>query len=135
MAYNAFMDEVKKTNIYNSIRDLLSVYSPPFDADERKNVSGKDSYSLISHGDFVVDGRKRSEMWFAGLIKQKDYVGFYFMPVYSLPEAKEFISPRLLKTLKGKSCFYIKTDDAEMLADIKQALAHGLKLYQKRGWV
>jgi hypothetical protein len=75
-------------------------------------------------------------MFFAGVIKQKGYVGFYFMPVYSDPEAmKRIFSERLLKTLKGKSCFYIKQLDDELAADIKQALAEGFKVYEARGWV
>jgi hypothetical protein len=130
------MNSDDQDRIYNAIRELLKVYVPPFEVQEGKNVSGKDSYSLTKHGDFVVDGRKRDEMWFAGVIKQKSYVGFYFMPIYTEPEAmKKVFSERLLKTLKGKSCFYIKTDDAQMLTDIKHALDEGFKLYKTRGWV
>ncbi len=130
------MDEAKQNDIYNAIRKLISVYSPPFLVEEGKNVSNKDSYALHAVGDFEVEGRNRKEVWFAGVIKQKAYVGFYFMPIYSDPEAMtKVFSPRLIKCLKGKSCFYIKTNDAETMTDIKHALAEGFKLYKKRGWV
>lgn len=130
------MDLNLQTKIYNSIRELLKVYSPPFQVTEGKNASNKDSYTLSLKGDFEIAGRKRNELWFAGIIKQKAYVGFYFMPVYNNPEAmKKLFSPQLLKTLKGKSCFYIKTNDAEIMADIKHALAEGLTFYKKNGWL
>jgi len=37
--------------------------------------------------DLVIAGRKCKEVFFAGLIIQKSYVGFYFMPVYTDAEA------------------------------------------------
>lgn len=123
-------------DIYNTLKKALSAYSPPFIVREGKNVSGKDSYDLYAIGDFIAYGRKRSEVFFASVIMQKAYVGFYFMPIYTEPEAmKNVFSPRLLKCLKGKSCFYIKQLDDELLADIEQALQAGLKLYKQRGWV
>lgn len=130
------MDPTLQASIYAAIRELLSAYAPPFKVREGKNSSNKDNYELWAEGEFEAFGRKRSEMFFAGLIKQKAYVGFYFMPIYNDPEAlTKLVSPRLLKCLRGKSCFYIKQDDVEIMADIKQALAEGFKLYKLRGWV
>jgi len=82
-----------------------------------------------------IAGRKRKEIFFAGLIIQKHYVGFYFMPVYSQPEIKKLFGEELLATLKGKSCFYIKHDDPVVLAQTKDALKKGLELYKNKGWV
>jgi hypothetical protein len=63
---------------------------------------------LVSKKEVEIAGRKREEMWFAGIIIQKGYVGFYYMPVYAEPDLKKVFSPELLKCLKGKSCFRIK---------------------------
>jgi hypothetical protein len=99
-------------------------------------VSGKPSVELWAEGDYEIEGRRRKEVYFAGLIIQGSYVGFYFMPVYSDPEAMRAIfSDRLLGRLKGKSCFYITTDDEALMHDIEHALAEGFKLYKQRGWV
>ena len=83
----------------------------------------------------MIAGRKRKEVFFAGLIIQKSYVGFYFMPVYTDAEAMSFIKPELLKRLKGKSCFHIKKLDAELLAQVDAALQAGCLLYQQKGWI
>ncbi len=128
--------EIEKQLIYTALRDMLAVYSPPYMVREGKNVSDKDSYGLWSEGDFEIFGRKRQEVYFAGIIMQKAYVGFYFMPIYSDPEVmRNVVSPRLRKCLKGKSCFYITRGDQEVMAEIKHVLAEGHKLYQQRGWV
>lgn len=83
----------------------------------------------------VVDGRKHKEVYFAGLIIQKSYVGFYYMPVYAKPEMKKTFSPELLKLLKGKSCFHITKLDKVLLMQIRDALARGFECYKKNGWV
>ncbi len=131
------MNENEKLEIYDKIRALLKAYAPPYKIREGKNISGKQSMELWAEdGEYEFAGKKRKEVYFAGLVIQKSYVGFYFMPIYSDEAAmRQIFSQRLLKCLKGKSCFYITTNDAEMLNDIKQALAEGFKVYKQRGWV
>lgn len=92
-------------------------------------------YERWSGKDVVIAGRKRSEFFFASAVIQKGYVGLYYMPVYTSPEMKRLFAPDLLTLLKGKSCFRIKTSDARLLAQVKQALQAGFKLYKKNGWV
>lgn len=90
--------------------------------------------SLVSEKEVVIEGRKKKEVWFAGLLIQKGYVGFYFMPVYAAPEIKTVFQPELLKCLKGKSCFHIKKDDPVIMKQIKEALKIGYGMYVERGW-
>ena len=119
------------TQIFNSLRPLLLRYQPPF-------VSKQDTeryFDLWSFKDLVIEGRKRKEVFFAGLIIQKSYVGFYYMPVYAEPEMKDFFKPELLAALKGKSCFHIRKVTPELLQQISEALERGFTLYQQRGWV
>jgi hypothetical protein len=126
----------EQDEIFDRLSALLRVYEPPYTAREGTNVSGKDRVELWATGTYEAFGRQRTELYFAGIIKQKGYVGFYLMPVYSDPqEMKGACSPRLLKTLKGKSCFYIRSLDDELLRDIAKALKAGFGLYKTRGWV
>ena len=90
---------------------------------------------LISKKPVEILGRKRDELWFAGAMVQKGYVGFYYMPVYEEPSLKKLIKPGLLKCLKGKSCFYIKKFDNEIFLQIKEALEIGYKEWHQRGWI
>jgi len=119
------------SSMFAQIKPLMSSYQPPLVA--RHDEPGY--YDLWSIKSLVIEGRKRKEVYFAGLIIQKDYVGFYFMPVYADPEVKAFFAPQLLKLLKGKSCFHIKKLDGDLLTQLEDALRKGFELYQQRGWV
>lgn len=118
-------------SIFTTIKKELAAYHPPF---QPKNNTER-YYDLWSFKDLVIEGRERKEVFFAGTIIQKGYVGFYFMPVYAEPEIKALFKPELLKLLKGKSCFHVKKLDEELINQIMQALADGYKWYQQRGWV
>lgn len=119
------------TIIFDRLKRMMKEYEGPF-----KPRFGLDSkYDLWSIKDLVIDGRKRKEVYFAGLIIQSKYVGFYYMPQYVDVSISEIFHPDLLKLLKGKSCFYIKSLDDELEGHIKKALETGYKLYQKRNWV
>ena len=91
--------------------------------------------SLVSKKAIEIEGRKKEEMWFAGLLVQKGYVGFYFMPVYCIKEIKSIIQPELLKCLKGKACFHINKADLAIYAQIADALKNGYEVYKQKGWV
>ena len=122
-------DELIK--IFSRLKKLLKQYEKPlmpkFDLDSK--------YDLWSYKDMVTDGRKRSEIYFAGLIIQSSYVGFYYMPVYTDTNLKNDIKPDLLKLIKGKSCFHIRNLDENLKIQIKDALETGYRLCQERGWI
>jgi hypothetical protein len=120
--------------IFERLRSVLAEHSPPFTA-RTGGVKGKVDYQLWSEKDVEVDGRPRKEVYFAGLIVQKGYVGFYYMPVYAEPERKKLFAPELLGLLKGKSCFHVKQLDDDLVGQIRDALEAGRRLYEDRGWV
>ena len=119
--------------IFDRLETSLRRYVPPFVA-RTGTVKGKRDLHLWLEKDVVVADRKRSEVFFAGLIVQKGYVGFYFMPVYAEPERTSLFAPELLALLKGKSCFHVKRLDDALLAQVEDALKRGLELYRERGW-
>ncbi|HCM26305.1 MAG: hypothetical protein A2Z99_04660 [Treponema sp. GWB1_62_6] len=123
------MDE--RIAIFERLKPRLARYSPPLTA--RTDTGGR--YELWSEKELVIEGRKRKDVFFASLIIQSDYVGFYFMPVYANTELASVFSPRLLALLKGKSCFHIKRLDDELFGAIDEALGLGWDLYRERGWV
>jgi len=127
------MEELQKdlVNIYRRLKKILKKYEKPliskFDLDSK--------YDLWSIKNIVIDARKKKELYFAGLIIQSKYVGFYYMPVYTNVQLKDFFKPDLLRLLKGKSCFHIKKLDENLEKQIDEALKKGYELYEKRGWI
>lgn len=117
--------------LFEELRKILTPYEEYFSP--RHNEPGY--YDLWVEKDITIEGRKHKGVFFAGLIIQKSYVGFYYMPVYLDTEIKKMFGPELLKTLKGKSCFYIKNNDPILITQVIKALEMGLKIYKKRGWI
>lgn len=117
--------------LFNEAKKLLQPYAKHFTV--RRDEPGY--YDLWSERDLVIAGRKRKEVFFAGLIIQKSYVGFYYMPIYTDVSAAEFFGPELLALLKGKSCFYLKEITPKIRKQMSEALAAGYEMYKARGWV
>ena len=120
--------------IFGRLERSVRRYAPPL-AVRTGSVRGKRDCQLWSEKAVEVARRRRDEVFFAGLIVQKGYVGFYFMPVHTHAERTAVFSPELLTLLRGKSCFHVKRLDDELEAHVEAALATGFELYRERGWV
>ena len=124
-----YMDQRKE--IFDKIKVLMKKYENSLVA--RSDFDSR--YELWSEKKIEVAGKKRKDIFFAGLIIQSNYVGFYFMPIYTDTKLKDVFEPELLATLKGKSCFHIKKLDKKLISQIKKSLETGFKLYKNREWV
>ena len=117
--------------LFDGVKELLEPYAV-------RLVSRRDEpgyYDLWSEKEVEVDGRRRDEVFFAGLIVQKSYVGFSFMPVYADGELAAVFGDELLRLRKGKSCFHLKELTPTLTEQVRTALAAGYRLYEERGWV
>jgi hypothetical protein len=123
-----------REEIFAALREELERFSPPLEA-RTGGVRDKADYQLWSPKPVERHGRSYDETYFAGVIAQKAYVGFYYMPVYTEPELRQVFAPELLALLEGKSCFHVKRLDDELTGHIDAALATGFDLYRERGWV
>lgn len=116
---------------FKKLKKILRKYEDPlvpkYDSDNK--------YDLWSKKNLTIAKRKRKEVYFAGVVIQSDYVGFYYMPVYIKTDFKKVFQPELLKLLKGKSCFHIKKLDSNLEKQIRDALKRGYDLYKERGWI
>jgi hypothetical protein len=117
--------------IFQGLKKVLKKYEPPF----KPKLDLDSRYDLWSFKDVMVNGKKRKEIYFAGIIIQSTYVGLYYMPIYAETSLAEVFKPELLNLLKGKSCFYIRDLSPEIGSQIEEALEIGYKLYQDRDWV
>jgi hypothetical protein len=124
-----------QASVYDQLESLLKKYEPPFTLGPSRKVGTKRSYGLWSEKEVEIAGRKFPAVYFAGVIEQKNFVGFYYFPVYMNPAMKKDLSPQLVKLLKGKSCFHIKKMDPSLLGDVKSALDLAVKCYKKNGWL
>ena len=128
------MPTTDQGQVFRLLRAELERYSPPLTV-RIGSVEGKDDYHLWSEREVVIEGRKRDEVFFAGLIAQKGYVGLYYMPVYAEPELETVFEPELRALLRGKSCFHLKRLDDRLLAQVRSALERGFALWRGRDWI
>jgi hypothetical protein len=117
--------------IFEQIKKLLSPYAKGH-VSVRGDKPGQ--FGLWSDKPIEIAGRKRDDVYFAGALVQKGFVGFYFMPVYAEPSLTKQLHPDLVKCLKGKSCFHIKKNDPALMQHIKQALKIGYDNYKAKAW-
>lgn len=126
------MTEDDKTALFLQMKKMLKLYEKgtliPRHDDDRY-------YDLWSEQRVIIADRPRKEVFFAAVIMQKDYVGFYFMPVYSDTDILEFFPQELLACKKGASCFHIRKWDERILKQMEEVLLHGYRLYEARGWI
>jgi hypothetical protein len=121
-----------KQQIFEKLKALLKEYDGRLTATR----DSADGYELYSIKDIEAFGRKYDKMYFAAALIKKNYVGFYYMPIYAEPEkVTKFFKPELLKLLKGKSCFHIKKYDQEIFRQIEDVLKKGFEAYKEKGWV
>jgi hypothetical protein len=124
-------------SVFDRLQKLLSHYAPPFKTSSGE-IRNKQDFHIKTPRAVVIPGsygNKPVEPAMASIILQKGYVGFYFMPVYMNATLQKKLSPALMRLLKGKTCFYIKTLDDALQADVKIALDEGVKCFEARGWI
>ena len=124
------LSQEELVEIYDGLKKILKKYEGPF----KPKLDLDSRYDLWSFKDLEIAGRKRKEVFFASIIIQSTYVGFYYMPIYTDVALKDFFKPELLNLLKGKSCFYIRGLSPEIVSQIEEVLEMGFELYKKRGW-
>jgi hypothetical protein len=109
--------------IFRRLKGILQEYGGRGGLASKFDLEGK--YDLWSFKDLEIAGRKRKEVFFASIIIQSSYVGFYYMPIYTDTSLKDVFEPELLSLLKGKSCFHIRSLDDKLIGQIEKALEIG----------
>lgn len=126
--------------MFESLKDILT----RFESDSlelRNNTIGsttrekKKQLHLYGKQEVSIGSRKSQQTYVAGIIQQKGYVGFYFMPIYSHPDVFNSISSELKNMLKGKSCFHVKELSPSLEKELGGMIQKGIDLYSKEEWI
>jgi hypothetical protein len=132
------MVEASLVGVYEALVKILQRHAPPFRTDVPCMSGGKPSFQLTVPKPVAIPGAyggKPVDLQMAAVILQKGYVGFYLMCIDMNDATKKKLSPALLKLLKGKACFHVKTLDLGLRKDIQAALDLATKVYRERGWL
>jgi hypothetical protein len=125
-------------SLYEELVKILKRHAPPFRTDVPLIVRDKKAFQLTAPKPVAIPGAyggRPVDLQMAAAILQERYVGFYLMCIYLNDDTKKKLPPKLLKLLKGKTCFHLKNLDDGLRRDIEAALELGTKSYQERGWM
>jgi hypothetical protein len=90
--------------------------------------------SASSSGEVKLERPPGGQPWdyVAGLRVGKNYVSYYFMPVYAMPALLEGISPELRRRMQGKACFNFTKVDEALFAELDSLTATGVARFRDR---
>jgi len=125
--------------IFLKIKEILEKHSYNFYTTDRyidsKAKTNKPAYHLYGNEEVSLFGKDPQKTYVAGVIQQKNYVSFYFSPIYSHPDDFQDIDSELKSFLKGKSCFNINKLNSSLLPEIESLLIKGISKYHELGWI
>ena len=82
----------------------------------------------------AMQGKKKVDgIYFSSVVPKPKDVRFYFFPLYDHPEIKDGLSDELLKCLKGKTCFHIKSITEDIERDLPLLVSRGIDAFQQDG--
>ena len=116
-----------KPEIFSRLKALMAHY-----VGRMKVVKNDEkTYELVLIKNFTMNGKKMDSLYFATAIIQKNFVGFYFFPIYTHPAAFAGMPVELRKMLKGKSCFHVKKWDEATESNLEALIMQGYELYSE----
>lgn len=109
--------------VFEQLKNILKPYAESLTL----KADTADSYYL----DGPYSEKWKKELFFGSAQIKKNYVSFYFMPVYMYPELLKDISPELKKRMQGKSCFNFKKVEPELFRELAELTQKGVEKFRE----
>ena len=113
--------------VFESLREILKKYEPRL---------------VVLHdkpGNYYVNmpycEKFKKEVCFGAVGIKKNYVSYYFMPIYGCPEMVGDLSPELKARMQGKACFNFKEVDRDLFKELAQLTKAGFERFKKAGFI
>lgn len=113
--------------VFEKLRDILKKYEPRL---------------VVLHdqpGDYYLNTpyceKFKKEVCFGAASIKKNYVSYYFMPIYGCPEMERGLSPGLKARMQGKACFNFKEVDRDLFQELAQLTQAGFDRFKKAGFI
>jgi len=109
--------------VFEQLKSILKPYAEKLSL----KADTADSYSL----DGPYSEKWKKELFFGSAQIKKNYVSFYFMPVYMYPELLKDISPELRKRMQGKSCFNFRKAEPALFEELAALTRKGAERFEE----
>lgn len=109
--------------VFEQLKNILKPYA--------KNLTVKADTAENYYLDGPYSEKWKKELFFGSAQVKKNYVSYYFMPVYMYPELLEDVSPELKKRMQGKSCFNFKKVEPHLLKELAALTKKGAEKFKQ----
>ena len=109
--------------VFEQLKNILKPYA--------KNLTVKTDTADTYYLDGPYSEKWKKELFFGSAQIKKNYVSFYFMPVYMYPELVNDISPQLKKHMQGKSCFNFNKIEPELFKELEELTRKGVEKFRQ----
>lgn len=111
--------------IFNSLKKILKKYEKhlTITSDKSKNYNLNAGY----------DETRQVNIYFGGVVINKNYVSYHLMPVYTNPKLLEDISTELKRRMQGKSCFNFREVDKNLFKELSLLTKKSIEFYKTSG--
>lgn len=112
--------------VFEELRKILQPFAP--------KLTVKTDTADVYYLDGPYSEKWGKELYFGSVNIQKNYVSFYFMPVYMYPDLLDNVSPELKKHMQGKSCFNFKQVEPALVRELKALVTKGYNRFKKEAY-
>lgn len=119
------------TDIRETLKNILENFLGPL----KIRVDKPSNYEVNGTIEAPQGKKMVQGIYFSSIVPKEKDVRFYFYPAYTHPQEFEYISDRLKKFKKGKSCFHVKFLDEELENEINGMVSKAIDIYKKNGWL
>ncbi len=116
-------DQTEFPLVFESLKSILKPYA--------KAMTIKQDTENAFYLDAPYSEKWKKDLYFGSVHIKKNYVSFYFMPVYMHPDLLKNISPELKKQMQGKSCFNFKKIEKPLFEELSQLTKQGYDRFMK----
>ncbi len=124
------MDPEERQKIYAELKQLLEGYAKDFEVHDDPN-----HFALWTTKPFTLGKITKDKMYFVGIKPLKNFVGFYFFPLYGSEKLRAKVPASLTKIYKGYTCFNVKELTPEIKEGLTELMEIGMKAFRKNGWL
>src|SRR5213080_502920 len=103
--------------VFARLKSIIQPYAKKMDA-----ASDTEQYYLLNTH-YIM--KNKQPLCFGGVRRGRNYVSFYLMSVYALPDLLKGMSPELKKRMQGKSCFNFKEVDKKLFGELAKLTKAG----------
>lgn len=109
--------------VFEQLKNILKPYA--------RNLTVKADTAESYYLDGPYSEKWQKELFFGSAQVKKNYVSYYFMPVYMYPELLKEISPELKKRMQGKSCFNFKKVEPDLFKELAELTKKGAEKFKQ----